>query len=144
MKNTFMLNTLLAIVVFVSLLCMMLLEVFLPAIILPAINIPLIVLISLVALLLDHLIAPGSRRSYVFIVIFSFVTFAVLPLMAGFACVHDFWKYGVVGCAVFTAVTFLFSSAVHRLKTGPKARAAVFAVAVGIFLASQVFSGMIL
>ena len=71
-------------------------------------------------------------------------TFALLPLMAGFACVHTFWKYGVVGGITFTITTFLFSSAIQRLRTGPKAPAAVILTALGIYLAAQCFAGIIL
>ena len=70
--------------------------------------------------------------------------FGMLPLMAGFACVHDFWKYGLIGGAVFTATTFLFTSATERLLTGPKARAAVVLTAFGIYLAAQCFAGILI
>jgi hypothetical protein len=72
------------------------------------------------------------------------VSFAVLPLMAGFACVHTFWKLGIIGGVVFTVTTFLFTSATDRLLTGPKARLAVILTAFGIWLASQGFAGILL
>ena len=78
------------------------------------------------------------------VAVFGLVSFAVLPLMAGFACVHDFWKYGLVGGIVFTVTTFLFSSATQRLKTGPKAPAAVVLTGLGIYLAAQCFAGILL
>lgn len=144
MKNKYLLNTLLAVVLFAALAAMMITRVYLPAAILPPINIPNMVLISLVALLLDHLIAPNAPRCYICIPVFSAISFGALPLVAGFACQHDFWLYGVVGGVVFTATTWLFSSMTDRLLTGPKARAAVLVGAFGIYLAAQCFTGIIL
>jgi hypothetical protein len=69
---------------------------------------------------------------------------AVLPLMAGFACQHDFWKFGLVGGIVFTVTAFLFTSVTERLQTGPKARGALLFTCLGIWLASQCFAGIIL
>lgn len=143
-NNKFLLNTLLAAVVFIALTVMLVIRVVAPAVVLPVLNIPNMVLLSLVALLLEQLLAPGNPRCYVCVALFSTVTFGLLPLMAGFACVHDFWKYGLIGGAVFTAVTFLFTSMTERLLTGPKARGALFVGALGIWLAAQCFAGMIL
>lgn len=143
-NNKFLLPTILTAVLFVALMAGLLVRVFLPAAILPPLNIPTMVLLSLVALLLEHLIAKGNPRCYVCIAVFALAGFAVLPLMAGFACIHDFWKYGLVGGVTFTLTTFLFSSAVQRLQTGPKAPAAVVLVSLGIYLASQCFAGIIL
>ena len=143
-KNTFLLPTLLVAVLFVTMLSAMLLQIFIPAIILPPLNIPNMTLLSVVALVLDHFFTKGSQRCYVCVIVFSLAAFAALPLMAGFACVHDFWKYGLVGGITFTVTTFLFTSATQRLKTGPKAPAAVILTALGIYLAAQCFAGIIL
>lgn len=144
MKNQYLLNTLLAVVVLAALAAMMVTGAYLPAAILPAINIPNLVLISLITLLLEHFIAPGAPRCYICIPVFSAITFGALPLLAGFACQHDFWLYGMVGAVVFTVTTYLFTSMTERLLTGPKARAAVLMGAFGIYLASQCFVGIIL
>jgi hypothetical protein len=80
----------------------------------------------------------------VWVALFGVAAFALLPLMAGFACVHTFWKYGVVGGITFTITTFLFSSAAQRLRTGPKAPAALVLTGLGIYLAAQCFAGIIL
>ena len=144
MKNKYLLNTLLAVVVCAALAAMMITKIYVPAAILPPINIPNMVLISLVALLLDHLFARGAQRCYICVAVFSAVTFGLLPLMGGFACQHDFWLYGVVGGVVFTLTTWVFTSMAERLQTGPKARLAILMGAMGIFLASQCFAGIIL
>lgn len=143
-NNKYLLNTLLAGVVFAAMLTMLLIRVFNPAGVLPKLDIPNMVLLSLAALLLEYYLAPGSDRCYICIPLFSALTFAVLPLMAGFACQHDFWKFGLVGGAVFTAVTWCFTSMTDRLSSGPEAKAAAPLSALGLYLAFQCFAGMIL
>ena len=143
-KTIYLLPVVLIAVLFVALLAGMLIQIFQPAVILPALNIPNMVLLSLVALLLEHFISKGSPRCYVCVVLFGIAAFAALPLMAGFACVHDFWKFGLVGGVTFAVTTGLFTSAVKRLKTGPKAPAALVMTCFGIYLASQCFAGILL
>ena len=143
-KNQYFLNTVLAVVVFVACVICMLIRVWQPAAVLPVLNIPGMVALSVIALLLEHFITKGNPRCYICIPVFGALTFAILPLMAGFACQHDFWKYGLVGGVVFTITTFLFTSAQDRLLTGPKAKAAIVITAIGIWLASQCFAGIIL
>ena len=143
-NNKFLLPMLLVAVVFAALLVAMFVQIFQPAAVLPPLNIPNIVLLSVVALLLEHFLAKGNPRCYVCILVFGVATFALLPLMAGFACVHDFWRYGLVGGVTFAVTAFFFSSAVQRLRTGPKAPAAVVLTGLGIYLASQCFAGILL
>lgn len=143
-NNRYFLNTLLAAVLFVALLAAMIIRVTAPAVVIPPLNIPNLVLLSLLALLAEHFIAPGNPRCYICIPVFSAVSFGVLPLMAGFTCLHEFWKLGLAGCVIFTVTTFLFTSMTQRLHTGPKARCAVMAGAFGIYLAAQCFAGIIL
>ena len=143
-NNRYFLPVVLTAVLFVALAAGLLCRVWLPAATLPVLNIPNMVLLSVIALLIEHFLAKGNPRCYICVALFSLLAFGLLPLMAGFACVHDFWKYGLVGCGVFTAVTFLFSSAVDRLLTGPKAPAAAVLTGLGIYLASQCFAGIIL
>lgn len=143
-NNQYFLNTLLAIVLFVACAIALLVRVWIPAAIIPELNIPNMVALSVIALLIEHFLVGGNPRCYICIPVFAVLTFGILPLVAGFACRHDFWKYGLVGGVVFTATTFLFTSAQDRLLTGPKAKAAIVITALGIYLASQCFTGMIL
>ena len=143
-KNPYFLNTILAIVVFVACAIALLVRVRFPAAVIPALNIPNMVLLSVIALLLEHFLVPFNPRCYICIPVFSAITFGILPLMAGFACQHDFWKYGLVGGVVFTVTTFLFTSMTDRLLTGPKAKAALVVCSLGIWLAAQCFAGIIL
>ena len=143
-KNPYFLNTVLAIVVFAARAIALLVRVWFPAAVIPALNIPNMVLLSVIALLVEHFLAPMNPRCYICIPVFSAITFGILPLMAGFACQHTFWKYGLVGGVVFTATTFLFTSMTDRLLTGPKAKAALTVCSLGIWLAAQCFAGIIL
>ena len=143
-KNPYLLNTVLAIVVFAACAIALLVRVWFPAAVIPALNIPNMVLLSVIALLVEHFLAPMNPRCYICIPVFSAITFGILPLMAGFACQHTFWKYGLVGGVVFTATTFLFTSMTDRLLTGPKAKGALVVCSLGIWLAAQCFAGIIL
>lgn len=143
-NNKYLLSTILAIVVFAACAIALLVRVWIPAAVIPPLNIPNMAALSVIALLLEHFLTKGNPRCYICVPVFGVLTFGILPLMAGFACQHDFWKYGLVGGAVFTAVTFLFTSAQDRLLTGPKAKAAAIITGVGIWLAFQCFAGIIL
>ena len=143
-NNKYLLSTILAIVVFAACAIALLVRVWIPAAVIPPLNIPNMAALSVIALLLEHFLTKGNPRCYICVPVFGVLTFGILPLMAGFACQHDFWKYGLVGGAVFTAVTFLFTSAQDRLLTGPKAKGAAIITGVGIWLAFQCFAGIIL
>ena len=143
-NNKYLLSTILAIVVFIACAIALLVRVWLPAAIIPELNIPNMVALSVIALLIEHFLTKGNPRCYICIPVFGALVFGVLPLMAGFACQHDFWKFGLVGAVVFTAATFLFTSAQDRLLSGPKAGAAMTITAIGIWLASQCCAGIIL
>ena len=143
-NNKYLLSTILAVVVFAACAIALIVRVCLPAAVILPLNIPNMALLSVIALLLEHFLTKGNPRCYICIPVFGAVIFGVLPLMAGFACEHTFWKYGLVGGVVFTVTTFLFTSATERLLTGPKARAAAVVTALGIWLAAQCFAGIIL
>ena len=143
-NNKYLLNTILAAVVFVACAIALIVRVWLPAAVIPVLNIPNMVLVSVLALLLEHFIARDNPRCYWATAIFGVLSFGILPLMAGFACIHTFWKFGIIGGCVFTVTTFLFTSATERLLTGPKARLAVILTGLGIWLVSQCFMGILI
>ena len=143
MKNkTYTLNTLLAIVLGAALLACVLVRTFLPRFILPHLDVTNMVLVSLAALLADHYLAPGAKRCYICIPLFSAVTFGLLPFAACFVGGVDALKLGLMGGIVFTATTWLFTSMVDRLSSGPAAKAAPFVSAFGLYLAIQALMGM--
>lgn len=145
MKNkTYVLNTLLAALLGGALLIAVLVRTFAPNVILPQLDIPNMVLLSLAALLLDHYLAPDAQRCYICIPVFSAISFGLLPFAACFVGAMEAVKLGAFGCIVFTAVTWLFTSMLDRLSTGPAAKAAPVMSALGLYLAAQVLSGMFL
>ena len=138
----YMLNTFLAAVFTAVLLAMVVARAICPVLIFPGFGVPNLVLVSLIALLMDHYIVKDAPRCYICIPVFAFLTFAVLPLISGFAAPVEVLPLGIRGCAVFTATTWLFTSMADRISTGPRAKFAPIMSAVGLYLASQCFMGM--
>jgi len=143
MNKKYMLNTILAYVLGTVLLAFVLIRTFMPRIILPELDISNLVLISLVALVLDHYFAPNAERCYICIPIFSALTFGLLAF-AAYLGIAEALKLAVAGGVIFTAMTWLFSSVQDRLSTGPAAKAAPVVSAFGLYLAIQALMGMIL
>ena len=143
-KNTYTLNTVLAMVLGAALLVAVLVRTFAPRIILAELDVPNMVLISLVALVVDHYLAPDAKRCYICIPAFSAITFCLLPFAACFVGAVEALKLGITGGVIFTAMTWLFSSVQDRLSTGPAAKAAPVVSAFGLYLAIQALMGMIL
>lgn len=142
-NKTNTLNTLLAVVLGIVLLVCVLVRTFAPRMILPALDIPNLVLLSLAVLLLDHYLAPGAKRCYICISVFSAITFGVLPFAGCFVGAGEAVTLAVLGGAVFTAVTWLFSSMMDRLSSGPAAKLAPVLSALGLYLAAQCFMGIL-
>lgn len=145
MKNkTYILNMLLAAALSIGLLTCILLRTLAPRMILPQLDIPNMVMLSLIALVLDHYLAPGAKRCYICIPVFAAVTFGLLPFAACFVGALEALKLALAGAIVFTLVTFLYSTIQDRLSSGPAAKAAPILSALGLYLAFQAFAGMIL
>lgn len=141
-KNTYTLNTLLAVILGAVLFAAVLIRTFAPRIIMPHLDVPNLVLISLAALIADHYLAPDAKRCYICIPVFSTITFGLLPFAACFVGAMDALKLGILGGLVFTAITWLFSSMIDRISTGPAAKAAPMVSALGLYLAAQCLMGM--
>ena len=138
----YMLNTFLAVVFTVALLAMIIARAICPVLIFPGFGVPNLVLISLIALLLDHYIVKDAPRCYLCIPVFAFLTFAILPLAAGIIASAHALMLGIKGAVVFTVTTWLFTSMADRISTGPQAKLAPIMSAFGLYLASQCFMGM--
>ena len=145
MKNkTYTLSTVLIAVLTAVLAVMAALRAFSPQIILPIFDIPTVTAISLAALVLDHYLAPGAKRNWLAVAVFSFLSFGILPWAAMLVPMVDLdalWL-GLTGCVIFTLCTFVFTSVQDRLSTGPAARFAPIMSALGIWLAVQAFAGI--
>ena len=145
MKNkTYILNTLLTAVLGIALLIAVLVRTFAPNIIVPALDIPNMAALSRIGRVLDLYLAPGAMRCYFCIPVLGALAFGLLPFAACFVDSLEALKLGVVGGVVFTAATWLFSSAQERLSSGPAAKAAPILAAVGLYLAAQCLMGIIL
>ena len=143
MKNkTYILNTLLAAVLGIALLIAEFVRAFAPAVIIPELSVTNMVLLSLIALVLDHYLAPGAERCYICVPVFSAVTFGLLSWAAGFAAPLEAVQLAITGGIVFTAVTWLYSSIQDRLSSGPAAKAAPILSALGLYLAAQALMGI--
>lgn len=140
--NKYVLNTLLAVVLGLALLVLVLVRTFAPMIIMPEFDVVNMVIISLAALVLEAYMAPGAKRCYVCVAVFSAVSFGLLPFAACFVGALEAVKLGAVGCAVFTVTTWVYSSMMDRISTGPVAKAAPVVSALGLYLAVQCFMGM--
>ena len=145
MKNkTYFLSSMLAVVLGVALVTFVIIRTVSPAVIIPDLDIPNMVLISLAALLLDHYLARGAKRCYICIPVFSAICFGLLPYAAAFTTPLESLKLAVVGACVFTMTTWLFTSMIDRISSGPKAKAAPIVSALGLWLAVQAFTAIIL
>lgn len=143
MKNkTYTLSTVLTVVLAVILLTLVLARAFAPTIILPVFDIPAITAVSLVALVLDHYLAPGAKRCYICIPVFAALSFGILPLAAQLVAPGDALGLAATGAVIFTGCTFVFTSIQDRLTSGPAARLAPVMSALGIWLAVQAFAGI--
>ena len=138
----YMLNTFLAAVFTAVLLVMVFARAMCPVLIFPGFGVPNLVLISLIALLLDHYLVKDAPRCYICIPVFAFLTFAILPFVAGFIQPFEILSLGIRGAVIFTVTTWLFSSMADRIATGPQAKLAPIMSAFGLYLASQCFMGM--
>ena len=116
-NNKYFLNTLLVAVLFLVMAVFMVLRAVQPPVILLPLNIPNMVLISVIVLLAEFHLAPGNDRCYICIPVLAALTFGILPLVAGFACQHTFWKIGLVGGVVFSSA-FISSNIVTSTCNG--------------------------
>ena len=145
MKNkAYFLSSMLAVVLGVARVTCVIIRTVSPAVIIPDLDIPNMVLLSLAALLLDHYLARGAKRCYICIPIFSAICFGLLPYAAAFTTPVESLKLGLIGACVFTVTTWLFTSMIDRISSGPNAKAAPIVSALGLWLAVQAFTAIIL
>lgn len=142
--NTYFLNTLLTVLLGAVLLAAVIVRAFLPMAIFPKLNIPNIVLLSLLALLGDHYLAPGAARHYGCIALLSSLSFGLFPWLSAFTPAGEALRLAIIGGAVFTAVTWLFTSMQQRLASGSATKAALAVCALGLYLAAQGMTNILL
>ena len=137
-------NTALVAVLGIALAACVIARTFNPMGVLPKLDIPNMVLLCSVALLADYYLAKGEKGFGIFTVPGAALTFGILPWAAGFASGVEAVKIGIVGGIVFGLAAWLFALMRDRISTGPAAKIAPVLSALGLYLAAQCFSGMIL
>lgn len=142
-KNTYISNTLLAILLGLALLVGVLVRTFAPNVIVFPLDLPNMVLFSLVALLIGFYGNREAKPNLIFAGILAALTFGILPVAACFAGPAQAIQTGILGGVVFLAVAWMFDTMMDRLSTGPAAKAAPFVSALGLYLASQCLMGLI-
>ena len=142
--KTFALNTILAVELGVVLIAALLWKTFQPAACLPELDIPMLAALSLIALLLEHYLAPSARRCWPLLVLLGAVTFGLLPLAAGLVVPARAGLLAVGGGVTFGVLTWMFTFAVERMTSGRAGKLAPVMTALGLFLACQCFSGIFL
>ena len=140
----YFLNAALTVVLFIAALAVILVRTCAPQIILPERDIPNLALISLVALIVDCYAAPGAKRCYICFPVCSALSFGLRGWAAGLVSPVDALILGIAGAVIFTALTWVFTSMVDRISSGPAAKAAPVVSAAGLYLAIQCLMGMIL
>ncbi len=140
--KSFFIHLSLMFVLVIALIAFTLVHTFLPQFLIPKATIPNLALISSVALLIDHYIAKGAKRNYLLIAVFSFLSFFFLPYLSAYAPLVESAKIAAIGMAIFTLFSFLFTTCLDRLSTGPKAKIAPILTAAFLVLAAQCFEGM--
>ena len=141
--NRYFRNFALTLVLGLALAVCMVIRAMAPMAVLPKLDVPNVVLLSLIALLAEFYLA-GEGKCNVLTFVFSALAFGVLPVACGAVEVLEAVKLAVIGGVVFTLCAWLFDSVCDRLTTGPAAKAAPVFSALGIWLAAQCFSGILL
>jgi hypothetical protein len=141
-KKTYTLNTLLTAVLATVLAAMVILRAVSPQLILMQFDIVSITGICLIALVLDHYLAPGAKRCYICIPVFAALSFGILPLAAGMVAAGNALGLAASGAAIFTVCAWTFTSVQDRISSGPAAKLAPVMSALGIWLAVQAFAGI--
>ena len=138
MKNTYRLNTFLAVVAGLVFLGYLAEHAFAPAAILPPLDLMLVSGISLVALILEHYSGkPVEGRCWPVTALLSALTFVLLPLAAGLMSGQELLRFALVSWAAFMVLTFLFTAICQRLASSPASKIAPLLSAGVLFLAVQ-------
>ena len=117
-----------------------------PMAIRPRFDLVMILALSLIALTLDAYLDPQSRLSWPALLantVLGGVAFGLLAWCAGVAGEVPAWVLGLTGAAVFGIACLLYTAALERIATGPKALLAPAGTALMLFLAGQCLSGLL-
>ncbi len=138
-------SALLAAVVGVACLGLSLAKALAPMAILPTLDLPLTLGLSLIALTLDAYWGRHELSWPALLVnaVLGGAVFALLPWCAGLTQGRPIWTLGLAGAAVFGVSALLYTAALERIATGPKAPLAPTGTALMLYLAGQCLSGLL-
>lgn len=114
----------------------------LPGANLPAMDLPLLLGVSLLALLADHYLGRSTPGAPAVTAALAALAFGLLPLCAGLVSLVTALKLVMAGGLTFGLASILFDSALDRLASGPRAKAAPLVTALALFLAGQCFTNI--
>ena len=116
-----------------------------PMAVLPKLDLPLMLGLSAIALALDAYTGrPGlSWPGLLVNTVLGGAVFALLPWCAGLPAGVPLWTLGLAGAAVFGLSALLYTAALERIATGPKAPLAPAGTAFMLYLAGQCLSGLL-
>ena len=141
-KKSFVLNVLLAIVLGAGLLGGVIWSALQPNVVLADLDIPAIAALVLIALVIEYLWKGTKKRAWAAQIVLAAVTFAVLPLAAGY--VGAGMKLTICGTIVFAVLTWIFDSVAERLSVTTDCKCTMLPTAFVMYLACQCLMGMIL
>ena len=95
-EKNYVLSLILAVAVAIAMVAVVVVDTLAPAVVLPVMNIPNMAGLCLIVLLVEHYMAPNSRRCYFCVAGFALLTFGLLPFAAGFVAWEQAWKVAVV------------------------------------------------
>ena len=140
-KKSFVLNVLLAVVLGAGLLVGILWSAFQPNVVLADLELTSIAALVLIALLIEYFWIGTQKRVWAVMIILAAITFAVLPLAAGYAGAG--LGLTLCGTAVFAALTWIFDSVAERMEV-TSGKGAMVPTAFVLYLACQCFMGMVI
>ena len=141
-KKNFVLNVLLAVVLGAGLLVGIVWSAVQPNVVLADLDLTAIAALVLIALVIEYLWKGTQKRAWVVQIVLAAVTFAVLPMAAGY--VGAGIKVTVCGTILFVVLTWLFDSMAERMSVTCDCKFAMIPTAFVMYLACQCFMGMIL
>lgn len=116
-----------------------------PMAVLPKLDLPLMLGLSAIVLTLDvYTGRPGlSWPALLVNAVLGGAVFALLPWCAGVTGGVPVLTLGLAGAAVFGVSALLYTAALERIATGPKAPLAPAGTALMLYLAGQCLSGLL-
>lgn len=141
-KKSFVLNVLLAVVLGAGLLVGIVWRAFQPNVVLAELDIPSMAALVLIALVFEYLMKGSQKRAWAAQIVLAVITFAVLPLAAGYAGAGI--KVTILGTVVFAVLTWIFDSAAERMSVTTDCKYTMIPTAFVMYLACQCLMGIII